>query len=183
MSAPAVSPPLALLPNALTLARLVLVPIFAVVLLAADGGHSWTAGVVFVVAGTTDQVDGYLARRWRVESRFGALADPLADRLMIDIAVILLWLDSRLPLFALAVVLVRDGLLLLGGSILTPRGIEISVNGLGKAATWALYSSLGCVLVTHEGTTWPLLVFWTGVGMAVVAGLMYVRTALGALRR
>ena len=53
----------------------------------AGDAHSWPAGIVFGVAGVTDQIDGFLARRWHVESRFGKIADPLADRLMIDAAV------------------------------------------------------------------------------------------------
>ena len=60
--------------------------------LGADDGYSWPAAIVFAVAGVTDQVDGFLARRWHVESQFGKIADPLADRLMIDAAVLLLFL-------------------------------------------------------------------------------------------
>ena len=97
MATSAVSAPLAQLPNALTILRLALIPVFVAVYLAAGDGSSWAAGWIFLVAGVTDQVDGFLARRWRVESRFGKLADPLADRLMIDAAVILLWLEGKLP--------------------------------------------------------------------------------------
>jgi len=73
-----VSPSLAQLPNALTIFRLALIPPFAAFILASDGGRSWWAGSLFLVAGITDQVDGFLARRWHVESRFGQFADPLA---------------------------------------------------------------------------------------------------------
>jgi CDP-diacylglycerol--glycerol-3-phosphate 3-phosphatidyltransferase len=90
MAARAVPAPLAALPNALTIARLVLIPVYVALILASEGGHSWAAAIVFGVAAVTDQVDGWLARRWRVESEFGKVADPLADRLMIDAAVILL---------------------------------------------------------------------------------------------
>lgn len=183
MSTRAVPVPLQQLPNALTLARLALVPVFAAFLIAAEGGHSWAAGIIFGVAGVTDQIDGFLARRWRVESRFGAVADPLADRLMIDVAIVLLTIDRRLPWVALAIVLVRDGLLLAGGRFLAPRGIELEVNALGKAATSILYTAIGLVLVTHRHTGWPLDVFWAALGLAVVAGAVYVRTAWKALRR
>src|SRR6185437_10595157 len=71
--------------------RLVLIPVFVVLTVDAGGDASWPAGIVFGVAGITDQIDGWLARRWGVESEFGKFADPLADRLMIDIAVILLF--------------------------------------------------------------------------------------------
>ena len=85
--ASAVSGPLAQLPNALTILRLVLIPPFIVAILVSTDGRSWAAAIVFLIAGVTDQVDGYLARRWHVESPFGKIADPLADRLMIGIAV------------------------------------------------------------------------------------------------
>src|SRR5205085_9552769 len=87
----------------LTVARLILIPIYVALVLAADGGHSWTAAIVFGSAAVTDQIDGWLARRWHVESEFGKVADPLADRLMIDAAVILLWHAGRLPWVALAI--------------------------------------------------------------------------------
>src|SRR5437764_7340592 len=118
--------PLAKLPNALTLARFVLVPVFIVMLVRADV-HDWPAAIIFGVAGVTDQIDGWLARRWRVESEFGKYADPLADRLMIDAAVILLFLDDRLPWAALVAVVVRDALLIGGARVVMLRGYEFSV--------------------------------------------------------
>src|ERR671936_2065091 len=114
MSARAVPAPLAQLPNALTVARLGLIPVFVAVLLSADGGRSWAAAIIFGVAGVTDQIDGFLARRWRVESEFGKFADPLADRLMIDAAVVLLCIAGRLPWPALAVIATRDVVLIVG---------------------------------------------------------------------
>src|SRR5436190_20333723 len=91
------------IPNALTIARLAMIPVFIGLILSSDGGHSWAAAIVFGVAGVTDQIDGWVARRWHVESEFGKIADPLADRLMIDAAVILLWNAGRLPWVALAI--------------------------------------------------------------------------------
>jgi CDP-diacylglycerol--glycerol-3-phosphate 3-phosphatidyltransferase len=183
MATRAVSTPLAQLPNALTVLRLALVPVFAVLLLAADGERSAAAALVFAAAGVTDQVDGWLARRWHVESDFGKFADPLADRLMIDAAVVLLWLDGRLPWAALAVILARDGVLLLGTPAAMRRGYDFSVSLAGKAATWLLYAALFAVLITDEGARWPLVLFWTGVALAVLAGGAYVVSALRKVRR
>src|SRR6266550_6768214 len=132
MAARVIPAPLALIPNALTVFRLLLIPVFVALLLASDGGHSWPAAIVFGVAGVTDQVDGFLARRWRVESSFGKIADPLADRLMIDAAVILLWHADRLPWVALAVP-VRDLFLLVGYKPAVARGYNFEVNIVGKA--------------------------------------------------
>ena len=170
------------LPNALTIARFLMIPAFVVLLARADGGHDWAAGIVFGVAGVTDQIDGWLARRWRVESEFGKYADPLADRLMIDAAVIMLVIADRLPWPALAVIVARDALLLAGTKFVLPRGYEFSVSFLGKAATWVLYAGVGFILVTHPSRGWPLWVFWTGLGMAVGAALLYVGSAWRAIR-
>jgi CDP-diacylglycerol--glycerol-3-phosphate 3-phosphatidyltransferase len=182
MSAPAVRAPLAQLPNALTLGRVVLIPVFVVLMVQAGGSHSWPAGILFGVAGVTDQIDGFLARLWRVESRFGKIADPLADRLMIDAAVILLVAYGRLHWAGLVVIAVRDLLLLVGWRVLAPRGVDLDVNLLGKAATWLLYAGIGFRIVTHDSTEWPLWLFWIGLGGAVVAAMFYVRDAWKRLK-
>ncbi len=183
MATPAVPAPLALLPNALTVARLGLIPVFVALMVRAGSAPSWPAGILFGVAGATDQVDGFLARRWHVESRFGKIADPLADRLMIDAAVILLVVYGRLPWAGLAVIAARDLLLLAGYRVFAPRGIDIDVNAVGKAATWVLYAAIGFRIVTHDATAWPLDLFWAGLGLAVVAAMLYVRSAWAELRR
>jgi CDP-diacylglycerol--glycerol-3-phosphate 3-phosphatidyltransferase len=156
------------LPNALTIGRIVLIPVFIWLIAVADGGKSWPAAIVFGVAGVTDQIDGFLARRWHVESSFGKIADPLADRLMIDSAVIMLIHADRLPWLAL-VIPARDLVALVGTPLLIGRGYEFRVNLLGKIATWLLYSSLAFVMVTDKGTQWPLWIFWSGLVLAVIA--------------
>jgi len=85
------------IPNALTVFRILLIPVFVTLVLRSDRGWTIAGAVIFAVAGLTDQIDGWLARRWHAESRFGQLADPLADRLMIDSAVILLWHAAGCP--------------------------------------------------------------------------------------
>jgi len=173
------------IPNALTIARLVMIPVFialilipvyATLVLTSDGGHSWPAAIVFGVAAITDQIDGWLARRWHVESEFGKVADPLADRLMIDAAVILLWHAGRLPWVALAIP-ARDVALIAGYKLVVGRGYELAVNLAGKAATWLLYASLAFIMVTPEGTAWPRWLFWAGFILAGISLLGYLAKA------
>jgi CDP-diacylglycerol--glycerol-3-phosphate 3-phosphatidyltransferase len=183
MATPAIPAPLAQLPNALTLARLAVIPVFVALMIKAGDAHSWPAGLLFGAAGVTDQVDGFLARRWHVESRFGKIADPLADRLMIDAAVILLVVYGRLPWAGLVVIAARDLLLLAGWRVLAPRGVDLDVNLLGKGATWLLYAAIGFRIVTHDSTTWPLWLFWIGLGGAVAAAMLYVRDARRVLKQ
>jgi CDP-diacylglycerol--glycerol-3-phosphate 3-phosphatidyltransferase len=161
-------------PNALTIARFAAIPVFVWLYLDAGDGAAWGAGVFFAGTALTDQLDGYLARRWHVQSAFGKIADPLADRLMIGAAVILMWATGRIPLAAAAIVLARDLVLVVGYKLLAPRGFELEVTFLGKLATWILYAALALVLVTEKGTEWPLVLLWVGIALALAAGAQYV---------
>ena len=172
MATRAVPALLAQLPNALTIARLAVIPVFVGLLLATDDGHSWPAAILFGAAAITDQIDGWLARSWHVESAFGKIADPLADRLMIDAAVLLLWHAGRLPWIALAIP-ARDLVMLAAYRLVVERGYDFSVNLAGKAATWLLYAALAFVMVTHDGARWPLWIFWSGVALALAALAAY----------
>ena len=165
------------IPNALTILRFAAIPVFVWLFLDAGDDAAWGAGVFFAAAALTDQLDGYLARRWHVESAFGKVADPLADRLMIVVAVVLLWIEGRLPLAGMLIVLARDLVLVLGYKLVVPRGYDFEVSFLGKLATWVLYASLCFVIVTPKGTDWPLVLFWIGVALAVLAAAEYVLRA------
>jgi CDP-diacylglycerol--glycerol-3-phosphate 3-phosphatidyltransferase len=153
------------------------VPAFAVLFIAAGKGAAWGAGIFFGAAAITDQVDGFLARRWHVESQFGRIADPLADRLMISVAAVLLWWHDRLPWPGALLVLGRDLILIVGYKLLAPRGVTVHVNTLGKAATWVLYAALSFLIVTEQGTDWPLWLFWVGVALAIAAAAQYLARA------
>jgi CDP-diacylglycerol--glycerol-3-phosphate 3-phosphatidyltransferase len=161
------------IPNALTIVRFAAIPVFVWLYLEAGDGPAWGAAIFFAAAALTDQLDGYLARRWHVESRFGKVADPLADRLMIGTAAILMLATGRIPLLAALVIVTRDVLLVLGYPLLSPRGFELDVTFLGKAATWVIYAALAFVLVTDEGTTWPLVILWIGIALSLGAGAQY----------
>jgi CDP-diacylglycerol---glycerol-3-phosphate 3-phosphatidyltransferase len=176
MAARVVPAPLAQLPNALTVLRLALIPLF-VVLMLVDDPANWPAGIVFAVAGVTDQVDGFLARRWHVESQFGKVADPLADRLMIDAAAVMLWVTGRVPWYAALVILARDLIMVGGYRFVVNRGYDFEVSRVGKLATWVLYASIALLLVTNEGVDWPLWLFWLGVALALVAAAQYILKA------
>jgi CDP-diacylglycerol--glycerol-3-phosphate 3-phosphatidyltransferase len=181
MSNEPVSARLRQLPNTLTLLRFAAIPLFVVLLVKESDGPSWPAGIVFGAAAATDQLDGFLARRWRVESAFGKIADPLADRLMIDVCVVMLIAYDRLPWVAV-VILARDLVLMAGYKFVVPRGYDFAVSQLGKVATWGLYASLGFVLVTEQGTRWPLVCFWISLALAVIAAGQYLAKARREVR-
>ncbi len=171
------------LPNILTLLRFAAVPVFAALFVSAGSDAAVAAGLFFAGAAATDQIDGWLARRWHVESRFGRIADPLADRVMISVAAILLWRDGRLPWPGALIVIGRDLLLVVGYQLLAPRGVAIGVTRLGKLGTWLLYAALTGLIVTDRGTDWPLWLFWVGVAVALGAGAQYAVAARRRLRK
>jgi phosphatidylglycerophosphate synthase len=98
---------------------------------------------------------------------------------MIDTAVVGLYLHDRLPWPALVLIVARDVVLIAGYKLVVPRGYELSVSFLGKAATWILYASLAFMLATTQGTDWPYVLFWIGLVLALIAGVSYV---FGAMR-
>ena len=169
-------------PNVLTTLRLVAIPFFAWLLYDAPHGHSVTAGLLFGAASVTDWFDGFLARRYDVSTRFGRLADPLADRLLIASAVLLLWHHGRVPLLAVLLILGRDLVLLSGLSIAADRGYELSVIYLGKTATFVLMGALGLIMLTSAGSSIPDIVLWIGIGLSLAAGGVYVVTVARRVR-
>jgi CDP-diacylglycerol--glycerol-3-phosphate 3-phosphatidyltransferase len=166
-------------PNVLTTLRLLAVPVFAVLMVNADGHESPAAAVIFAFAAVTDFLDGELSRRLHAQSRYGRVLDPIADRLLIDVAVVLLWFDDRVPLVLVLIVLARDILLL--SSLLFGRGrhLGIRVNVVGKAGTLVTMIGLLLAIVTPRGAVATEIVLWTGVVLLVLGGLVYTR----ALRR
>lgn len=115
------------IPNALTLLRIILIPIFILIL---SLGHSYLAhilaAIIFTFASITDYLDGYLARKWKVVSNFGKFADPMADKLLVMSAFIMLIELGFAPAWIVAVIICRElavtGLRLLlvetGGTVL-----------------------------------------------------------------
>lgn len=97
------------LPNLLTLIRIVMIPLFLVLSSVPDhkGLHVW-AGIVFAVASLTDYLDGYLARKWQVVTNFGKFADPLADKMLVMSAFIMLVGLGLAPAWVSALIICRE---------------------------------------------------------------------------
>lgn len=166
------------LPNALTAARLVAVVPFTVLLARADDANSTGAALLFAAAAGTDFLDGYLARHAHAQSRFGRIVDPLADRLLINLALILLVYHQRLEWWLAAPVLLRDAIL---AAVFRARHdvTEVRVNKAGKAATAAIMLSLFLLMLVP--TDWPKILYVFGLALSLVAGVQYLRPQEGGL--
>jgi CDP-diacylglycerol--glycerol-3-phosphate 3-phosphatidyltransferase len=173
------------LPNILTGARLVLVPVFLVLLFVGDGHETFWRVVafgVFAVAVITDRFDGALARSYGVVSEFGTLADPIADKALIGSALIGLSMLGDLPWWITGVILLREiGITILRFMVLRHGVIPASRGGKLKTLVQAVAIGL-FVLPLHS---WPgiwltvaWVIMWAAVVLTVVTGADYVVSAI-----
>jgi len=171
--------------NALTFLRILLVPVFAVALLA-EGGHSvgWrlVATGIFVAAALTDRLDGYLARRSGTVTDLGKLLDPIADKLLMGTALVLLSVLDELQWWVTVVILVRElGITLLRLALL--RYTVLPASRGGKLKTVLQSVAIGLYLLPLAAMpSWIGVVAGAIMGLAVavtlVTGVDYVRQAM-----
>jgi cardiolipin synthase len=166
------------IPNALTMLRLVGVPLFLWLLLGphADG---WAVAVL-IVSGFTDWLDGVVARATGSISRIGQLLDPLADRLYILATLAGLLLRGIIPWWLPAVLVGRDIVLAVALAVLKRRGIlGLPVHFLGKAATFNLLLAFPLILLGAGTADWQTVIGWAlagwGTGLYLYAGWLYLR--------
>ncbi|HSG91120.1 MAG TPA: CDP-alcohol phosphatidyltransferase family protein [Pseudomonadales bacterium] len=179
------------LPNLITILRLLLIaPTGACIL----GGRPGLALGLFVAAGVSDAVDGWLARRFAWTSRFGAIADPLADKLLVAVVYVLLAVQGVLPAWLAALVVLRD-LIIIGGALvyhLRVERLEMAPTLLGKLNTLAhiLFVALVLASLTAPSVAWLGASVAPGVvliaALTLISGADYVRVwsarARGAAR-
>jgi cardiolipin synthase len=169
------------LPNAIGIARLLLIPVFLIVALGSDDGRDTTAFVLFAVIAWSDYLDGMAARVTGQYSRLGALLDPLTDRLLVLAGAIVAWDFELLPRWALLVLAAREAVMLVLTQIALRRGIDLNVNMLGRWAVWPVMSALALALIT-EGWVIDLLLY-VGLAMTLAATARYLQDGLRALRK
>lgn len=172
------------LPNLITLARLLAVPATVWLMLTA---RLDLAFIVFLLAGLSDGVDGFLARRFGLQSRLGALLDPIADKALLSgVMVLLAWL-GLLPVWLALLVVARDGLISGGYGLLWALGLRppirpLPISRLNTAAQIALAAAALCM----GGFGWPAAAVVAGLGWlaaatTIASGIAYMPGALRLL--
>ena len=165
------------LANSLTLMRALLAPLMAYLLL---GGQFVAALAVLAIAGLSDALDGYVARRFNQITRFGAFLDPFADKLLIVATVIPLACIGRLPLWLVLLIVGRDGVIIAGALAyrLFTGHLEMEPTSLSKLNTFLQIGLILLVLVEAAG--WlagpvPMALFFYLVGtVSALSGIQYV---------
>jgi cardiolipin synthase (CMP-forming) len=162
-------------PNGIGFVRLALLPIFLVLALGSETGTDPVPAVIFGVVAWSDYADGIAARITGQYSRFGALLDPIVDRLLIISGVVVCWYHELLPRWALALLVARELFMLAAGRYALRRGIELKINWWGRLAVWPVMSSLFAGLVGWQ--TAGAVLLYIGLVMAIGATLEYARSA------
>lgn len=190
--------PVVNLPNALTVLRLVLVPVFVVLGLQSQSWSAlWAAFVVFAVAAITDRFDGELARSWGQITDFGRIADPIADKALTLCGFGLLSYQGFLPWWVTILIAVRELGITAMRAFFLRRGVVVSANQAGKLKTFMQMVALGTLLIpwahftamneANEG--WVVLIIrlgqiFAGVALALTlySGVMYVIEGVRLMR-
>jgi CDP-diacylglycerol---glycerol-3-phosphate 3-phosphatidyltransferase len=162
------------LPNALTLVRILLVPVLVVALTVETPGGSTIAAIVFALAALTDGLDGYFARSRQAVTTFGKVMDPVADKLMIAAALLSLVSLDRLEPWVAMVIIAREfavsGLRIAAGQ----QGVVISASALGKLKTIVQVTAvLALIAASDHGAAWVQALVYAMVAVTVVSGADY----------
>jgi cardiolipin synthase (CMP-forming) len=167
-------------PNGIGFVRLALLPIFLVLALGSETGTDPVPAVIFGVVAWSDYADGIAARITGQYSRFGALLDPIVDRLLVISGVVVCWYHELLPRWALALLVARELFMLAAGRYALRRGIELKINWWGRLAVWPTMSAIFFALVGLQDAAAILL--YIGLAMSFIAAALYTRDAVSARR-
>jgi cardiolipin synthase len=146
-----------------------------VLALRSERGTDPLAAVIFGVVAWSDYADGIAARVTGQYSRFGALMDPIVDRLLVISGVIVCWYHELLPRWALAVLVAREVFMLVAGRYALNRGAQLKINWWGRLAVWPVMAALFAGLVGLATTAAVLL--YIGIVMSIVATVEYAMSA------
>ena len=141
------------LPNILTMARIAVIPLLALLLMSSSRSAGFWAAALFAVASITDWLDGYLARRMGIVTIFGKFLDPIADKLIVMAALIMILPFNRVPAWMVLTILGREIIITGLRGIASSEGIVIQASDLGKYKTiFQIVAIIGLVL--HYDYNW-----------------------------
>ena len=167
------------LPNAIGLVRLALIPVFLILALGSDTGTDALPAVIFAVVAWSDYADGIAARLTGQYSRFGALLDPVVDRLLVVAGLVVCWHFELLPRWAIALLVFRELFMLGAGEVWLRKELELTINWPGRAAVWPTMSAIFFALVGLLDAAEVLL--YLGLVLSYWATVLYLRSGVDQL--
>jgi CDP-diacylglycerol--glycerol-3-phosphate 3-phosphatidyltransferase len=159
-------------PNVLTMLRILLVPVLVVALLD-QTSSPWLAATVFAVASLTDMIDGYIARARSQITTFGKLMDPVADKLLIIAALVVLVSQDRVPAWIAMVIIAREFAVTVTRLAATGQGVVISANWWGKAKTMVQVAAIFFAIGFRPTPVGVDVLLYVAVAITLVSGIDY----------
>jgi cardiolipin synthase len=168
------------IPNAVGYLRLAALPLFLYLAYESGDGRSAAAAIVFWLIAAGDYLDGFLARVTGQYSRMGALLDPLVDRLTVLCGAVVCWSFELLPRWALALLALRELVMLFLAQYGLRHGVDIEVNWPGRASVFPIMGGIFFAMVFAGWVPSALLIL--GLVLAIVATVLYAQTGIRAVR-
>lgn len=167
------------IPNILTIIRMVLIPFFVFLFFSEIPNNLTFAFIVFFIAGLTDVLDGYIARKYDMVSDIGKVLDPLADKMMLISVLICLASTNLVPLWILMIMMLKELVMVYGGVYLYFSKVPVIIpsNQYGKIGTLLFYFAITMVLLKVNDTITSYALY-CAVIIAVVAFFSYLKIAL-----
>ena len=179
------------LANLLTLSRIVAIPFFVAAFYLPGAWANWVAFAIFALASLTDWLDGWVARRTATTSALGQFLDPMADKLLVAAALLMLVADGRAPAIAALVIVSREILVSGLREFLAGREVKLTVSMLAKWKTVAQMVALALLLVGPAAATvgvpaWitvdgGVAMLWLAMALTLFSGWGYVHTATSSI--
>ncbi len=171
------------LPNILTVSRIALIPAFVVAFYIPGKFGVWLSALIFVVAGITDWLDGYLAREWQVQSSFGRMLDPIADKLLVATVIVMLVKSGRADIIPAIAIICREIAVSGLREYLAEMRVSMPVSKLAKYKTaiqiMALFVLLLAPLFDSEAVFWiGRASLWIAAILTLITGYAYLRQGL-----
>jgi len=166
-----------LLPNILSIIRIILIPFFIYFFIATE---YLLAGVLFSISGITDFFDGYFARKYNLTSKLGRMLDPFADKLTIISILIALTIKSIIPGYIAIIILTREVFIFLSSITSYLMGFDfINPSYIGKASIFLLYIAIALQLMDFNAIATYL--FYFAIPLNIISGFNYIRTTAKCL--
>ncbi|MBE6065628.1 CDP-diacylglycerol--glycerol-3-phosphate 3-phosphatidyltransferase [Clostridium cochlearium] len=159
------------IPNILTLFRMFLIPIFVIIFFSNIKNNLFYSICIFLLAGITDILDGYIARKYNLITKWGIVLDPLADKLMLLTVLFCLSSSNIIPTWILIIVSLKEFVMIIVGGILYNKDFIIPSNKFGKLSTFMFYISIFFLIFNKDLSRYLLNL---SVAIAIVTFLNYL---------
>ena len=167
------------LANKITITRIFLIPVFLVLMLIEFKYHNFLAAAVFIIAASTDSLDGYIARKRNLITNFGKFIDPLADKLLVTSALIVLVSKGQVPALVAIIIISREFIITGFRLLASSEGVVLAASWLGKVKTVTQIVAIIAIIIgnfpfNYINFPFDIIVLYISVIFTVISAVDYI---------